>query len=141
MPPVPPRRFSHKTIIMSGVGLRIICIFLLSMLTDCSGRVALLMTKYHSELFPKISKLLYNLHMRRTGCARCNTASLSVRIRGVGSIKTSRVHRLPGALLDIEKAPKNFLPEMLATGGGWRKLFPSYHRHTIQNCTFFTKYF
>jgi hypothetical protein len=29
-----------------------------------------LMTKYHSELFPKISKLIYNLIMRRTGCAR-----------------------------------------------------------------------
>ena len=101
------------------------------MLTDCSGRVALLMTKYQSELFPKISKLLYNLHMRRIGCARCNTASLSVRIRGVGSIKTSRVHRLPGALLDIEKGTKKCFPKNVGDGrGGGRKLFQSHHRHT-----------
>ena len=98
------------------------------MLTDCSGRVALLMTKYQSELFPKISKLLYNLHMRRIGCARCNTASLSVRIRGVGSIKTSRVHRLPGALLDIEKGTKKCFPKNVGDGRGGGENFSS---HTI----------
>jgi hypothetical protein len=74
----------------------------------------------------------HNLHMRRTGCARCKTASLSVRIRGVGSIMTSRVHRLPGALLDIEKGTKIFFPRNVGDGrgGSGRKLFPSHHRHT-----------
>ena len=54
--------------------------------------------------------------------------------RGVGSIKRlgggGRGHRLPGALLDIERAPKKFSPEMLATtgeggGGGRKKNFPA----------------
>jgi hypothetical protein len=87
------------------------------------------MTKYQSELFPKISELLYNLHMRGTGCARCNTASLSVRIRGVGSIKTSRVHRLPGALLDIEKGTKKCFPRNVGDGRGWGG--ENFSSHTI----------
>ena len=49
--------------------------------------------------------------------------------RGVGNIKSlgGGGHRLPGALLDIEKGTQNIFPGNVGDGKGGRNIFPSYY--------------